>query len=144
MVIKHVVRPAKEFKTIPRVSDIQWQSLTRPKDSDEVRRVAEALAPLGFRRNETFVYDKAGSRFLLQFARPDIKVNVEINGISHSRRMRAARDVARDRTMAAKGWNVVRVQVLPGGWSIGTSTIRSMAADQVSSTVSAALMKRPA
>ena len=50
-----------------------------------------------------------------------------------------------DRTMEAKGWRVVRVQLFPNGWSTGASTDeRGTVVDQVRHTVVAALVKRPA
>jgi very-short-patch-repair endonuclease len=64
---------------------------------------AHRLMGLGFRRQMPI----AG--YIVDFACPEHKLVVEIDGPSHSHDQSIARDIDRDERLAASGWQVVRI-----------------------------------
>lgn len=47
--------------------------------------------------------------YKIDFARPDLKLGVEVDGSSHNLKTRKAADRRRDQRLAARGWRVVRI-----------------------------------
>jgi very-short-patch-repair endonuclease len=65
---------------------------------------------IGWTAQYRFVPGTRQRSFRLDFARPDLKLDVEIDGTSHRHADRQARDAQRDATLASQGWRVLRIQ----------------------------------
>jgi hypothetical protein len=77
---------------------------------DYVERYARVLAPAGFVTEFPLQWGGRGQRYRLDFAHVEAKVNIEIDGSSHNRPARRAKDAERDARLCALGWKVIRVR----------------------------------
>lgn len=69
------------------------------------------LRPLGYEREFIVRWNAAGSLYRLDFAHPDARVNIELDGPCHrANRSAQSRDARRDARLRAIGWRVVRVK----------------------------------
>lgn len=75
---------------------------------------AKILVPLGYLMDEVIISrgkgSGTGSWYLLDFALPDQKINIEIDGSSHNQRKRMQRDFIRDTYLRSLGWKIVRIK----------------------------------
>lgn len=69
--------------------------------------LAAELGALGYTREHAFIFDKAGSRYRLDFANAKHKINVEFDGLNHVKM--EMMDATRDKRLASHGWAVVRI-----------------------------------
>jgi very-short-patch-repair endonuclease len=79
-------------------------------DTQFLKAVCELLWPIGFVREYTVVYDKAGSRYRLDFASPRPMINVEIDGATHDDGVKPIMDALRDQRLFDIGWTVIRLR----------------------------------
>lgn len=73
---------------------------------------ATFLCPIGYLMDKVIIkkgdWESAGW-YLLDFALPDEKIDIEIDGSSH--RSHVARDAERDKFLRSLGWKVIRIRV---------------------------------
>jgi len=67
------------------------------------------LEPLGFVREYPVSSDRTGPPYKLDFAHPELKIDVEIDGKQHRETRVRERDETRDQHLASLGWRVIRI-----------------------------------
>jgi very-short-patch-repair endonuclease len=86
------------------VEDRGWRHGTDIED-----RVAIWLSQAGFRPGETVEQQYRVGRYRLDFAFPDVKMGLEVDGWHHRSPEGAARDAERDSWLRSQGWLILRV-----------------------------------
>lgn len=89
--------------------------------------LANVLCPLGFVREFFVIFDQAGSRYRLDFAQPDEKINIEFDGTGHLGNIQQKIDALRDARLHAKGWVIIRIVSRPNtadGAGLGYAFLR--------------------
>lgn len=95
------------------ISRLEAHKVVHKNDTPILRSLALTLAELEFEREYSFIYDKAGSRYRLDFAQLDEKVNIEFDGAGHDTPWHRAMDPKRDARLIACGWRVMRIVNTP-------------------------------
>lgn len=74
---------------------------------------AKVLCPAGYLMDEIRIplQNKVGGCYRLDFAHPEAKVNIEIDGEIHTRPYRRRNDELRDEHLRSLGWKVIRIRM---------------------------------
>jgi very-short-patch-repair endonuclease len=81
----------------------------------------------GFKHQYIYVYGSRNEKYILDFYNPDTKVNIEVDGPSHSWGETISKDKIRDDILKSQGLKVIRVSLSDAGnLASGTLTLEEI------------------
>ena len=115
--------PERSKKISTALTDHEVTKETRAKLSEKCRPAAVQnfrggkiaddfaiiLCPAGFVREHHVLWGKGNERFVLDFAHPSGKVNIELDGRSHDATQEL--DTVRDVLLKSMGWRIIRIKL---------------------------------